>query len=94
MATGDDGDGGLAAAQRRLIEDVIVHEARHVDKLDRGRGAHRRISPAPARAEQHEQRPQALSPRGKRCRRVRAERIAVAGAQLSQACLHLAQPSR
>ena len=31
-----------AAAQRGRVEDVVVDERRHVDELDRGRGAHRR----------------------------------------------------
>ena len=39
-------DGRVAAAQRRGVEDVVVDEGRHVDELDRGRGADRGLGPA------------------------------------------------
>ena len=45
------GDGAAAAAQRGVVEDVVVDQGRHVDQLDRGRGPHRRLAARLAGAE-------------------------------------------
>ena len=72
------GDGREAAAQRRLVEDVVVDQGRHVDQLDRGRGAHRGLAARLAGAEQDQHRPQPLAAGRQRRRGVLAEQLAVA----------------
>ncbi len=65
-------DGRAAAAP---VEDIIVDQGRHVDQLDRGRRADRRLRTAvQARAEQDQQRAQALAAGRESRRCVLAER--------------------
>ena len=49
LAARGGGDGRQPAAQRRGVEDVVVDQGRHVDQLDRRRGADRRRRRARAR---------------------------------------------
>jgi hypothetical protein len=86
--------GGDAAAQGRVVEDVVVDQGRHVYKLDRGGGAHRLLSPLGSGAKQHEQRAQALAAGGERGLRVAGKQVAKAAALRPQQLLDLAQPRR
>ena len=79
--------GRQAAAKRRLVEDVVVDEGRHVDELDRRGAAKRRRLGLGPRAEQHEHRAQALAAGLERRARVAAELVAVALDQLAEPLL-------
>src|SRR5262249_25255106 len=52
--------GGLAAAEVRAVDEVVVHERRHVDELDRYAGRERRLFSG-GRREEDERRTQALA---------------------------------
>ena len=88
-------DGRLAAAQGRIVEDVVVDQRRHVDELDRGGRAHRRLS-------RHRRRRRAgpaadagaCLPRPGSPSASAAEQLAVPAALLAQQLLDLAQPRR
>ena len=86
---------GLPAAQRRRVEDVVVDQGRHVDELDRDRGADRRgraaSAPAQSRTSSGRRR---LPPAWQRRRRVLAEHRAVAAGEIAQPRLDVAHPRR
>ena len=71
-----------------------MDQGRHVDELDRGRGADRGGAALGAGAEQDQQRPQALAPRRERRPGVGGEQLAVPGDLLAQQILDLAEPRR
>ena len=71
-----------------------MDEGRHVDQLDRGRGAHRRAPPSgPAQSRTSSGRSR-LPPAARVALGVGAEQLAVAGDLLAQQVLDLAQPRR
>src|SRR5581483_415123 len=50
-----------AAAHARAVDEVVVHECRHVHELDGDAGGERRLVGAPRRGEEAEERPQPLA---------------------------------
>ena len=94
VTTGLGDDRWPAAPQRSTIEDVVVHQGRHVDELDRGGRADRRLARSRAGAEQHEHRAQALAPGRQGRAGVRREVVAVSLHQEAQALLDRLHPHR
>ena len=85
VAPRDRRDRGMPAAQLRAVDQVIVHERRRMDELDRDRGAHeaflavgrvRRRPPGRLGGEHHQQRAQSLAARDHGRVRVPRERRA------------------
>jgi hypothetical protein len=58
-------DGGVAAPHLGPVDQVVVHERRHMEQLDRDSGRDRRLSVL-RRAEEDEHRTEALASRGQR----------------------------
>ena len=82
-------DGRAAAPELGTVQDVVVHERRHVEQFDRGgRTQHRlaRRHPAPG-AEQREQRPDALAAGGEGGSAGLAELAGILGRHGGQALL-------
>ena len=87
LAAGARDDGRAAAPQRRGVEDVVVDERRHVDELDRGRGADRAVAGVRPGAEQDEHRPQALAAGRERRRGLAREAVSPSRDDLAEARL-------
>ena len=80
----------MAAAQGGAVDEVVVHERREVDELDRDAGDHRRLRPG-RRREVDEQRPQPLPAGGKRLRTDLRDDAAVGADRMLQTVLELAE---
>ena len=80
--------GRLAAPDLGAVDEIVVHEGRHVDELDRHAGRDRR-GRARRRAEEREQRPQALAARRERVGPDRGHPAAVRAHGDGEPVLHL-----
>ncbi len=94
LAAGVGDDRRQPAAERGIVEDVVVDERRHVDELDRGRGADRLLPGAASGTEEDEQRPHPLAAGRQRLAGVGAELRPPTVDRLAEPALDLGHPRR